>query len=63
VNAGAFYYIKSRSRTTIWFAICRRAAEQRLLKAENKQLKQEIPAARALRTGEALASRDPSRTC
>ncbi|HYT83425.1 MAG TPA: sigma-54 dependent transcriptional regulator [Gemmatimonadales bacterium] len=42
VNQGAFYYIQKPFSNDDLIAICRRAAEQRLLKAENKQLKQEI---------------------
>src|SRR5437763_14388448 len=42
VNQGAFYYIQKPFSNDDLVAICRRAAEQRLLKAENKQLKQEI---------------------
>src|SRR2546426_10841586 len=42
VNQGACYYIQKPFSTDDLVAICRRAAEQRLLKAENKQLKQEI---------------------
>src|SRR5207237_5734071 len=37
-----FYYIQKPFSNDDLVAICRRAAEQRLLKAENKQLKQEI---------------------
>src|SRR5207248_1883340 len=42
VNQGAFYYIQKPFSNDDLVAICRRAAEQRILKAENKQLKQEI---------------------
>src|SRR5205809_7716973 len=42
VNEGAFYYIQKPFSNDDLVAICRRAGEQRLLKAENKQLKQEI---------------------
>ena len=42
VNQGAFYYIQKPFSNDDLVAICRRAGEQRLLKAENKQLKQEI---------------------
>ncbi len=42
VNQGAFYYIQKPFSNDDLVAICRRAVEQRLLKAENKQLKQEI---------------------
>jgi DNA-binding NtrC family response regulator len=42
VNQGAFYYIQKPFSNDDLVAICRRATEQRLLKAENKQLKQEI---------------------
>src|SRR3989442_6078781 len=42
VNQGSFYYIQKPFSTDDLVAICRGAAEQRLLKAENKQLKQEI---------------------
>ncbi len=42
VNQGAFYYIQKPFSNDDLLAICRRAAEQRELKAENKQLKQEI---------------------
>src|SRR5437773_10295813 len=41
VNQGAFYYIQKPFSNDDLVAICRRAAEQRILKAENKQLKQE----------------------
>src|SRR5207253_2115854 len=37
VNQGAFYYIQKPFSNDDLVAICRRAAEQRLLKAENKQ--------------------------
>src|SRR5439155_25514535 len=42
VNQGAFYYVQTPFPNDDLPAILRRAAEQRLLKAENKQLKQEI---------------------
>jgi DNA-binding NtrC family response regulator len=42
VNQGAFYYIQKPFSNDDLVAICRRATEQRILKAENKQLKQEI---------------------
>src|SRR5260370_18016314 len=42
VNQGGFYYIQKPFSNDDLVAICRRAGEQRLLKAENKQLKQEI---------------------
>jgi DNA-binding NtrC family response regulator len=42
VNEGAFYYIQKPFSNDDMVAICRRAAEHRLLRAENKQLKQEI---------------------
>jgi len=42
VNQGAFYYIQKPFSNDDLVAICRRAVEQRQLKAENKQLKQEI---------------------
>jgi two-component system response regulator HydG len=42
VNQGAFYYIQKPFSNDDLVAICKRAAEQRILKAENKQLKQEI---------------------
>src|SRR5258708_35342691 len=42
VNQGAFYYIQKPFSNDDLLAICRRAAEQRLLKAENNQLQQEI---------------------
>jgi DNA-binding NtrC family response regulator len=42
VNQGAFYYIQKPFSNDDLLAICRRAVEQRRLKAENKQLKQEI---------------------
>src|ERR1051325_1665961 len=42
VNQGAFYYLQKPFSNDDLVAICRRAAEQRILKAENKQLKQEI---------------------
>jgi two-component system response regulator HydG len=42
VNEGAFYYIQKPFANEELVAICRRAAEQRTLKTENKELKQEI---------------------
>jgi DNA-binding NtrC family response regulator len=42
VNEGAFYYIQKPFSNDDMLAICRRAAEHRKLRAENKQLKQEI---------------------
>jgi len=42
VNEGAFYYIQKPFSNDDLVAICRRAAEHRLLRTENKQLKQEI---------------------
>ncbi len=42
VNEGAFYYITKPFSNDDMLAICRRAAEHRRLRAENKQLKQEI---------------------
>ena len=42
VNEGAFYYIQKPFSNDEIVALCRRAAEVRRLKAENKQLKQEI---------------------
>jgi two-component system response regulator HydG len=42
VNQGAFYYIQKPFSNDDMVAICRRAAEHRRLRAENKQLKQEI---------------------
>ena len=42
VNQGAFYYIQKPFSNDDMLAICRRAAEHRKLRAENKQLKQEI---------------------
>jgi len=42
VNQGAFYYITKPFSNDDMVAICRRAAEQRRLRAENKQLKQEM---------------------
>src|SRR5437660_1898526 len=42
VNQGAFYYIQKPFSNDDLVAFCRRAPEQRILKAENKQLKQEI---------------------
>ena len=42
VNEGAFYYIQKPFSNDDLVAICRRAAEHRRLRAENKQLKQEI---------------------
>ncbi len=42
VNEGAFYYIQKPFSNDDMVAICRRAAEHRMLRAENKQLKQEI---------------------
>src|SRR2546427_4951113 len=40
VNQGAFYYIQKPFSNDDLVAICRRAAEQRLLQADNKTLKQ-----------------------
>ena len=42
VNQGAFYYIQKPFSNDDLVAICRRAADYRNLRAENKQLKQEI---------------------
>jgi len=42
VNQGAFHYIQKPFGNDDLLAICRRAAEHRQLKAENKTLKQEI---------------------
>ncbi len=42
VNEGAFYYIQKPFSNDDLLAICRRAAEHRRLRAENKQLKQEM---------------------
>jgi len=42
VNEGAFYYIQKPFSNDDMIAICRRAAEHRRLRTENKQLKQEI---------------------
>jgi two-component system response regulator HydG len=42
VNEGAFYYILKPFSNDDLVAICRRAAEHRRLRAENKQLKQEM---------------------
>ncbi len=42
VNEGAFYYIQKPFANDDLVAICRRAAEQRNLRTENKELKREI---------------------
>ena len=42
VNEGAFYYIQKPFANDELIAICQRAAEQRNLRTENKELKQEI---------------------
>jgi two-component system response regulator HydG len=42
VNAGAFYYIQKPFRNDELIAILRRAAEHRVLRRENRSLKQEI---------------------
>jgi two-component system response regulator HydG len=42
VNEGAFYYIQKPFANDDLIAICRRAAEQRNLRTENKELKREI---------------------
>ncbi|HUK21611.1 MAG TPA: sigma-54 dependent transcriptional regulator [Gemmatimonadales bacterium] len=42
VNEGAFHYVQKPFSNDEIVALCRRAAEVRQLKAENKQLKQEI---------------------
>ncbi len=42
VNQGAFYYIQKPFANDDLVAICRRAAEHRALRSENKQLKREI---------------------
>ena len=42
VNQGAFHYVPKPFSNDEIVALCRRAAEVRRLKAENKQLKQEI---------------------
>ena len=42
VNQGAFYYIQKPFSNDDLLAICSRAAEQRALRSENKQLKREI---------------------
>ena len=53
VNEGAFHYVQKPFSNDEIVALCRRAAEVRRLKAENKQLKQEIRAPRAVGAGEA----------
>ncbi|MGD8320473.1 MAG: response regulator, partial [Gemmatimonadota bacterium] len=42
VNEGAYYYLQKPFANDELLAICRRAAEARLLKAENRRLKKEI---------------------
>jgi len=42
VNQGAYQYIQKPFETAALVALCRRACEHRLLKVENKSLKQEI---------------------
>ena len=42
VNAGAYYYLQKPFANDELLAICRRAAEARQLKVENKELKKEI---------------------
>jgi two-component system response regulator HydG len=42
VNEGAFYYVQKPFANADLVAICRRAAEQRTLKTENRELKKEI---------------------
>src|SRR5213596_4361545 len=42
VNQGAFHYVQKPFSNDEIIALCRRAAEVRRLKSENKQLKQEI---------------------
>ncbi len=42
VNEGAYYYIQKPFSNDELLAICRRAAEARALRAENRELKQEI---------------------
>jgi two-component system response regulator HydG len=42
VNEGAFYYLQKPFANEELLAICRRAVESRILKAENRALKQEI---------------------
>ncbi len=42
VNHGAFYYLQKPFANSDLVALCRRAAESRLLKRENRQLKKEI---------------------
>ncbi len=42
VNEGAYYYLQKPFANDELLAICRRAAEARLLKVENKRLKKEI---------------------
>jgi two-component system response regulator HydG len=50
VNSGAFHYVQKPFSNDEIVALCRRAAEVRRLKSENKQLKQEIR--RHVRSGE-----------
>ena len=42
VNQGAFYYLQKPFSNADLVALCRRAAENRILKRENKELKREI---------------------
>ena len=60
VNSGAFYYIQKPFSNDDMGAICRRAAEHRMLRAENKQLKQEIR--RRERSGQVKPSNSISRS-
>ncbi len=58
VNKGAFYYLQKPFSNDDLIALCRRAAENRVLKRENVQLKKEIKRRDTSRTGRPIGS-DP----
>ncbi len=56
VNKGAFYYLQKPFSNDDLIALCRRAAENRVLKRENVQLKKEIKRRDTSRTGRPIGS-------
>ncbi len=59
VNEGAYYYLQKPFANDELLAICRRAAEARRLKVENKQLKKEIRRRDRSRSGRPIGSSRP----